>query len=300
MLSLEQIDDILFDVCELFSSPPEKASISQWYCWHQNIYFDISVSESIFLYSIDRFVLLYYKIRMIGLGKIDTSQIKNQVYEQCKRMIVQGKWLPGSKLPSESQLCEQLGVSRVSVRSALQFLAAQGYIEIKRGEGSFVNNFNLNEQLGLLMPMIALDEKDHMEVLQYRLILEPNIMPMVIDKITEEDLVGLEKSFHEMEHATDDIVRFMNYDSSFHIRLIEISGNNTILKVHMVLFEIFYSSWQEIGAQLGYKDGLAYHKKIIEALRSRDKELARTLMYEHVERTVTRMAKYYSTKKLDD
>lgn len=267
--------------------------------WQGVIPFDIMIFDSIFFYLIDRNVILSYKIHMTGLGKIDTSQIKNQVYEQCKRMIVQGKWPPGSKLPSESQLCEQLGVSRVSVRSALQSLAAQGYIEIKRGEGSFVNNFNLSEQLGLLMPMIALDEKDNMEVLQYRLILEPNIMPMVVDKITDQDLEELEASLHEMEHSTGDMIRFMNYDSGFHIRLIEISGNNTILKVHMVLFEIFYSSWQEIGAQLGYEDGLAYHKRILEALRSRDKELARTLMYEHVERTVTRMAKYYSSKKIE-
>ncbi len=246
---------------------------------------------------IDTKLSLSYKIRMTGLGKIETAQIKNQVYEQFKQMIIKGKWLPGSKLPSESQLCDQLGVSRVSVRSALQSLAAQGFIEIKRGEGSFVNTFNLSDQLGLLIPMIALDEKDHLEVLEYRLILEPNIMPTVVEKITDEEIFGLEKSYHEMELCTGDIVKFMTIDSKFHIKLIEISGNSTILKVHQVLFEIFFASWQEIGAHLGYVDGLNYHYKIIQSLKKRDGQLAKEIMYEHVERTVIRMKEWYSHHK---
>ena len=233
---------------------------------------------------------------MAGLGKIDTSQIKNQVYDQCRNMIIQGKWPPGSKIPSENQLCEQLGVSRVSVRSALQSLSAQGFIEIRRGEGSFVNNYNLSEQLNLLMPLFALDKDDIMNVLEYRIIIEPNIMPLIVERITDEDLRKLESIYNEMKKYTEGCSEFAKLDEQFHFLLVDILSNKIVIKVYKVLFEIFNSAWLEIIETLGVQDGIYYHKLIIDALRERDADAAKALMHEHVQRTVTRMSDYFNGK----
>lgn len=213
-------------------------------------------------------------------------------------MITNGTWEPGSRLPSESQLCDQLGVSRVSVRSALQSLEAQRYIEIRRGEGSFVNHFNLSDQLDLLIPIIALDNTDIMDVLEYRIIMEPNILPYVIERASFEDLESLEKIHQQMKSSTGDIRKYASLDEQFHLRLIDIISNKIIQKVYSILFEIFNSAWFEVCEILGVEDGLYYHSELIEAIRKKDKSQAMKIMYEHVERTHSRMNSYYESKKI--
>ncbi len=231
---------------------------------------------------------------MKRLGKIDTAQIKNQVYEKIKSMIVQGTWEPGDKLPSESQLCDQLGVSRVSVRSALQSLEAQGYIEIRRGEGSFVKHFSLSDQLDLLVPIFALDKKDILDVLRYRMVTEPSLMPYVIENATEQDITGLEETFRKMEDSRDNMRKHAQLDEQFHYKLTEIVNNNVLSKIYRALFEIFNSAWNEICTILGPDAGMEYHAKLLEAIKNRDKDLAEAVMREHVVTTYQKIENHYS------
>ena len=232
---------------------------------------------------------------MPRLEKIDTAQIKNQVYEKCKAMIINSVWAPGDKLPSEGQLCEQLGVSRVSVRSALQSLAAQGFIEIRRGEGSFVKHSSLSDQLDLLLPIFALGEKDILDVLKYRIITEPSLMAYVVENATEADIAKLEEILDNMKKSTSDMRRHAQLDEQFHFLLTEIVANGVISKVYRVLFEIFNSAWNEVCGILGPDAGILYHSRILEALKARDKETAERVMREHVLSTYRRIKDHYQS-----
>jgi len=234
---------------------------------------------------------------MARLEKIETAQIKNQVYEKCKAMIVNSVWAPGDKLPSEGQLCEQLGVSRVSVRSALQSLEAQGFIEIRRGEGSFVKHSSLSDQLDLLLPIFALGEKDVLDVLKYRSITEPSLMYYVVENATEEDIRKLEEILEKMTKTTGNMRKHAQLDEQFHFLLTEIVGNGVISKVYKVLFEIFNSAWNEVCGILGPDAGIIYHSRIIEAVRARDKEEAERVMREHVLSTYERIKSHYESEK---
>src|SRR4029077_5150085 len=69
---------------------------------------------------------------------IDNTQRMQLVREQLEDAIGRGVFGPGARLPSERELVEQFGVSRVSIREALRSLEALGVIEILRGRGSFV------------------------------------------------------------------------------------------------------------------------------------------------------------------
>lgn len=208
---------------------------------------------------------------------------------------MEGTWKAGEKLPSEHKLCDQLGVSRVSVRSALQSLEAQGFIETRRGEGSFVKPFSLTDQWERFMPLLALDGADVMAVLEFRLIIEPGIIAPVMEKINREDLDGLEALYRRMEESSGNIGEFARLDERFHLRLIEIMGNPIMERVYRVLLEVLNSAWQEICEVLGTRDGLTYHRAIIDAFRDKDQEKGRKLMAEHVERTISRMGRYYES-----
>ncbi|ORC38434.1 hypothetical protein B4O97_01365 [Marispirochaeta aestuarii] len=234
---------------------------------------------------------------MTRLGKIETSQIKIQVYEKCKSMIVSGSWAPGDRLPSESQLCEQLGVSRVSVRSALQSLEAQGFIEIRRGEGSYVKHFNLSDQLDLLLPIFALGKKDVLDVLKFRLITEPSFMPYVVENATEKDLQDLEAILEKMKSSTSNMRKHAQLDEQFHFKLTEIVNNSVVYKVYRVLFEIFNSAWNEVCNILGPDAGIHYHARLLQAIRNRNKQKAEEIMREHVLWTFNQIKNYYDRQE---
>ncbi len=231
----------------------------------------------------------------MNLGKIDTSLIKEQVYEKCRDMIFSGSWKPGDKIPSENQLCEFLGVSRVSVRSALQSLEAQGYIEIRRGEGSFVKPFSISSSLELLYPIMALGEKDIVDVLQFRLILEPHFMPYVVQEASKEDIAFLEDILDEMDKRKDDTPLYARLDEQFHLKLVDIISNTVLSKVYTTLLKVFNSTWQEVCETLGPEAGLYYHGCIIEAIKKRDIQEASRVMEEHVLDTYNRVKKIRGT-----
>ncbi|WP_319562638.1 FadR/GntR family transcriptional regulator [Marispirochaeta sp.] len=235
---------------------------------------------------------------MTRLGKIETSQIKIQVYEKCKSMIVSGAWAPGDRLPSESQLCAQLGVSRVSVRAALQSLEAQGFIEIRRGEGSYVKHFNLSDQLELLLPIFALGKKDILDVLKFRLITEPSFMPYVIDNASQDDIDALELILKKMKTNTSNMRKHAQLDEQFHFKLTEIVNNSVVYKVYRILFEIFNSTWNEVCSILGPDAGIHYHARLLEAIKNRDKQNATDIMREHVQWTFDQIKEFYDNQEI--
>ncbi len=72
------------------------------------------------------------------------SNVTKQIIAYLSENIRNGSWPVGSKLPSEHQLCQMLGVSRISVRSAMQHLAAIGAVQTIRGKGSFLLSADLS------------------------------------------------------------------------------------------------------------------------------------------------------------
>ena len=69
----------------------------------------------------------------MNLKAVKKVNIGDQVYNQMKDQIMSGVWVPGEKIPSENQLMEVFGVSRGTVRQAIQKLSAVGLLETRRG-----------------------------------------------------------------------------------------------------------------------------------------------------------------------
>ena len=76
------------------------------------------------------------------MNTIEKNNLVEEAYNQIINMIATGEWDEGSKLPSENTLCEILGVSRNTVRQALNRITALGIIETRQGYGYQVRNLN--------------------------------------------------------------------------------------------------------------------------------------------------------------
>ena len=84
---------------------------------------------------------------------IKTSKLSDEVYNQIVSLISSGKLKPGDKIPSERELAADLGISRQSVREALNRAEVMGLIDVRQGEGSFIlSSINKSlKPLGLIL-----------------------------------------------------------------------------------------------------------------------------------------------------
>lgn len=229
---------------------------------------------------------------MAKLQKIKMESLRSQVYMQLKNQLMAGVWKAGEKLPSENELCESLGVSRVTVRAAIQQLEILGLVETRHGGGNFVKDFSTIDAMDALHPLIQINEnQDIITVLEYRKIIEKGTIGLIAPKITRSDIDRLEETYQLMVSlsGTDQPQKQAEADHLFHYQLAQITNNPIITKVYELINVILSAAMVEIVRLLGTEMGLRYHRQLIDALKSGDKVLCEAMMEAHIEETIQKI-----------
>jgi len=224
-----------------------------------------------------------------ALARVKRAKIKEQIVEQLRDQIVRGAWTPGSKIPSENELTRRLGVSRVSLREALQNLASLGLLESRQGGGTYIKEYSGEILFSPLFPMLALDKTDVLNVLGYRRIVEKGTAALVAEKAGTKEIEELEAAYQEMIRQKKDAHAFARADLDFHLALARATGNPIVIKVNDIIRNILSVSMDKIVLSLGVSDGLSYHRRILDAIKAHDAGLAESLMEEHILKTIKRL-----------
>jgi GntR family transcriptional repressor for pyruvate dehydrogenase complex len=223
---------------------------------------------------------------------IKTEKVHTQVYEQLRAILLEGHWRAGEKIPSETELCRLMGVSRISVRTALNSLIAQGFLVPRQGEGTFVVDVSVDMNMNMLVPIIGLDKGSILEVLEFRKILEVGIVPLVFQNLTGDDVDWLLSNVEELEGtAEEEIARITELDLGFHRKLCEISGNSLVIKVNKILNELFRTSMENVVIALGNQTGRKYHRRIVDVIAAGDREGTVEILREHIQNTIDNIIK---------
>jgi GntR family transcriptional repressor for pyruvate dehydrogenase complex len=229
---------------------------------------------------------------MHNIQKIKTESLRSQVYGKLKEQLMKDVWKEGEKLPSEHELCEMFGVSRVTVRGALQQLEILGLVETKHGGGTFVKKFSPAESVDSLHPLMRIQKnQDMITVLEYRKIIEKGIIGLAVEKIGPEDIKFLEATYTAMVKDVRHGTGYIKADLAFHKRLADITRNSIIIKVYEIIEGILSTAMNDIVHLVGRNIGLTYHRKIIDALGRGNKDECETLMEEHIEETIKAIQK---------
>jgi GntR family transcriptional repressor for pyruvate dehydrogenase complex len=228
-------------------------------------------------------------VEKVYLARVQRTGVKNQVFEQLRERIMDRTWPPGAKIPAENALAEALGVSRVSIREALHMLVSLGLLETRHGGGTYVREYSGEIFLNPLLPLLALDKLDILHVLEYRKIAEKGNVSLAVKRAGSAEIEELERAFKAMQQHRKDPRAFAEADLSFHLLVAKATGNPIVMKVNAVITDILKISMYGIVESLGPRDGLYYHRKILDAIKSRDARLAEALMEEHIERTIRRL-----------
>ena len=223
----------------------------------------------------------------MALNPIKKESISEQVFEQLKKQILEREWIPGEKLPSETELGSIFGVSRVTIRQALQKLAVLGLIETRLGEGSFVKEANLGDQIRTaLLPSAYLEAHSTQEVLDFRCAIEVETAGLAARNAGPEHI---EKLKHILERQMDERLRtpksFADDDIEFHMTIAESTGNSLIMATYQILRDILSSAMMTTVRSLGMDIGIPYHRELVEAIEAGDEHRAIIAMKGHMNTT---------------
>lgn len=219
----------------------------------------------------------------MAINKVIRQNISDIILQQMKEQILNGDWKPGEKIPSENELTKVFGVSRISVRQALQKLTAVGLIETRVGEGSFVKKLNPGITMNNLIPALYLGPDSLKEVLEFRKVMEGRVAELACSKAGPDDIENLEKIYCNMKRDKDNLEKFSQEDYKFHITLGIITNNSIIIQLYTIIQEQLNIAFKKIVTVRGNKAGLYYHRLILDAMKEKDCEKVKKIMDEHME-----------------
>lgn len=217
---------------------------------------------------------------------IKSISIVDAIESHLKAMIVDGELQPGQRLPSERELQDSLGVSRLPLREALARLEALGLIKIRHGKGTYVvekvSKTALRDVLIAFFP--DKDSNRQRELVEARGLIESEISALASKHSSEEDLQRLEDVVTAGAAAIEDPEEFANLDYTFHHEIAMLAKNSFLLLMHGALGPhirsfISASTNSDDQRRKAHDRNLA----LLDAIKSRDPQLASTKAREHLQ-----------------
>jgi DNA-binding FadR family transcriptional regulator len=217
------------------------------------------------------------------------TRISAAIVNQIRTMIRSGQLPIGSRLPAERELCQQFGVSRLTVREALRMLEATGLVTIRLGKdgGAFVSAPTAGLVGEGFADLLATSIIEPAEMTEARVAVELAFLPLACERATPEDIAELEAmcDLHEAERLAGNYSVEMSFD--FHLRLAACSHNAAIVPLLLAFRDPIIHSLQQ--ARHSGTSGVAEHRAVVTAVAARDAALARDLLASHLNRTVDRL-----------
>lgn len=226
-------------------------------------------------------------------SRVNVDRASHVIVDQIKRLIRDGSLQPGDRLPTERDLCQQLGVSRVTVREALRALEATGLIQVRLGAhgGSFLTSPSAELVGANLAQLISLSPITASAVTEARQVFEVGILPLVIDRATPEDIADLRALVAAASIAKEKGIYKADMSAAFHVRL-AVCTHNPALETLMESFHgPLLSSLREAHSaapDTGLR-GVEEHGEIVDAIEARSLGRAQGILTEHLERTAQRV-----------
>jgi GntR family transcriptional repressor for pyruvate dehydrogenase complex len=232
----------------------------------------------------------------IGSGLTLSQKIERRIEEAIR----QKKLLPGSKLPTEKELCGQFAVSRTALREALRRLSARGLIDIRKGSGMYITELKIEDAINSLHLFYDLRFNSDLilQIIEVRRLFEPEVARLAATNRREEDIRILEKNLHDLEKCNPDNTQLeVDLINRYHMNLSKATGNPIVI----ISLEPVYSLLPRMrnliyGNIEGEKDyTVKYQRDLLDALRKKDTQKAYEVSVTLLERNMEIYKKYLKT-----
>jgi len=223
---------------------------------------------------------------------VNVDRVSQVIVDQIKALIRDGRLQPGDRLPSERELCQRFGVSRVTVREALRVLEATGLLTIRVGAhgGAFLTSPTTERLSEGLADLISVSTLTAANVTEARIIVELGILPLAVERATDDDIAALFEMVDEAESALEAGEYDVEMSAAFHIRVAQCTHNPAIAMLVQSFHGPLLMSLAEAHQSAPMSSrGIDEHRKLSQAIKDRDLAAARDIATTHLDRTARRV-----------
>jgi GntR family transcriptional repressor for pyruvate dehydrogenase complex len=212
---------------------------------------------------------------------VDTEQVWSATVDRLRSRIDSGDLPPGSRLPAERVLCDELGISRGSLRQALRVLDSIGYVRIRAGSGTYVREVQEQPLRTWFTEHDQLVEK----LFDLRATVEPTLAERLARQASAKTVSRLEDNVAEMAQAAEDgdMLHVIAADAEFHRVIAQNAGNDDVaglLRSVLALVGEERRAALRLPGQI--RKAVDDHRAILDAIRRSDPAAARELTLKHL------------------
>ena len=223
-------------------------------------------------------------------NKVQVPRISDAVAASLERRILEGSLKPGDRLPPERELAAEFGVSRPSLREAIQKLATKGLVQTRQGGGTCVTDSLESSFFDPWQEMMGTHPNLREDMLEFRRMLEGQAAEWAAERATEADLKRLGQAFDALNDAfsADDLGRRSKTDIAFHQAVGEASHNVLLGHLSAALLRLMHDN---ISLNLGELKSIpaagallkSQHAAIFAAITERKPVAARAAAETHID-----------------
>jgi GntR family transcriptional repressor for pyruvate dehydrogenase complex len=226
--------------------------------------------------------------RVVRFPSLGQEALYKRIAAHVRELIENRELQPGERLPPERDLARMLGVSRIPVREAMRTLAAQGLIEIRHGQGTFVAPRGVEAAVQELAGALLHQRHTFEELFAVRRLLEPAAAQWAATRAGPAEIERLQHALDEMEKACGadpaDYEAIGERDAQLHLEIAAATANRVLLRIMQAIQDLHE---QQLETSLRFRGRLdrtlADHRRIVAAIAAADPVEAGSAMLDHLD-----------------
>lgn len=207
----------------------------------------------------------------------------SHVVDHLTTAILDRVYSPGSQLPPERELAQELGVSRNVVREATKTLQSRGLLSVEHGRGTIVTGVTTGPVSQVFENALHGSGNGLIKVLQVRMPLEVEIAALAARHRLEKHLKATRELLNSMRNQLRDVPRYAQSDVAFHHSLAEATGNELFVVVLESLSGLLAEYRLQALGQSSTRLAQEHHESIFAAIEAQDASAAAREMRHHLQ-----------------
>lgn len=217
------------------------------------------------------------------LKTLARQKIRDVVAERLKSHIISEELVPGDRLPTETELAELFGVSRLSLREATKALEFLGIVESRTGVGLTVGKIDMQRVTNHLGFHPALHSANPQQLIDSRVIVEVGVLPHVVRRMAKDPAIHASlQAINDKLKSARKLQQRIDLDIEFHQGLIKASGLMPLVAFGDLL-QVFFRQFRDSVKKAEWDVGIESHQRIIDELRDQQLESATAELVTHIE-----------------
>lgn len=209
-----------------------------------------------------------------------------------RERIARHEFPPSSRLPRETELAAEFGVSRSALREAIRALEFAGVLRSKHGSGTYVTALEPQDLLrGFADSNALMSLSSAVDLAEFRRITEPAACVLACERATDEQKARI-RALHEQMQAVQDPEEYARLDPEFHQEIVRASGNGVLIAVAVALTNgpAWRSMWRAVTRPFVPERTRLEHENLVVAIETGDPDLASATAHAHLADAQARIA----------